>query len=238
MSTILIVEDEERIASFIAKGLRAAGFTPTITASGREAIQFGLMGDFDLIILDLGLPDIDGFDVLEELRGQGVATPIIMLTAKDDVEDKVNGLDIGADDYITKPFSMEELLLRIEAILRRTVKHDGDKEPQRVYQIGRYVFNTTTQTLSLGEQSRRLTTKECELLSLLCLFANQTLERGHALNVIWGITEPTGGHDSSFSQRSMDVYVTKLRRMLDADERVEIKNVHGKGYKLVVPVEA
>ena len=121
------------------------------------------------------------------------------------------------------------------AILRRTAKHDAEREPQRIYYIGGYTFNTTNQTLTFNEQSRRLTTKECELLSLLCLFANQTLERAYALNVIWGITEPSGANENSFSQRSMDVYVTKLRRMLADDPSIEIKNVHGKGYKLVIP---
>jgi len=217
--------------------LERAGMSAQTCGDGLAALDLVRATAPDVVVLDLGLPGMDGVEVCRQLRTFSDCY-VLMLTARADEVDKLIGLSVGADDYITKPFSMEELLLRIEAILRRTVKHDGDKEPQRVYQIGRYVFNTTTQTLSLGEQSRRLTTKECELLSLLCLFANQTLERGHALNVIWGITEPTGGHDSSFSQRSMDVYVTKLRRMLDADERVEIKNVHGKGYKLVIPVEA
>ena len=183
------------------------------------------------------MPKRDGLTLAKDIRSLSTEVPIIFLTALGMRENILEGFRSGADDYITKPFSMEELLLRIEAILRRTTKHEAEKEPQRIYKIGSYVFNTTTQTLSFGETSRRLTTKECELLSLLCLFANQTLERSHALNVIWGISEPAGSHDNTFTQRSMDVYVTKLRRMLDGDPRVEIKNVHGKGYKLVVPVE-
>ena len=231
---ILLCEDEENLGTILQELLQSKKFAVTLCTDGDQGWEAFKSAKYDL---DIMMPKRDGLTLAKDIRSLSADVPIIFLTALGMRENVLEGFRSGADDYITKPFSMEELLLRIEAILRRTVKHDGDKEPQRVYQIGRYVFNTTTQTLSLGEQSRRLTTKECELLSLLCLFSNQTLERGHALNVIWGITEPAGGHDSSFSQRSMDVYVTKLRRMLDADERVEIKNVHGKGYKLVVPVE-
>ena len=234
---ILLCEDEENLGLILEELLTSKKFVVDRCMDGVAGWEAFKSRRYDLCLLDIMMPKRDGLTLAKDIRSLSADVPIIFLTALGMRENVLEGFRSGADDYITKPFSMEELLLRIEAILRRTVKHDGDKEPQRVYQIGRYVFNTTTQTLSLGEQSRRLTTKECELLSLLCLFANQTLERGHALNVIWGITEPTGGHDSSFSQRSMDVYVTKLRRMLDADERVEIKNVHGKGYKLVVPVE-
>ena len=131
---------------------------------------------------------------------------------------------------------MEELLLRLEAILRRTGKiEQADKSVKEFYQIGLYTFNTKQQTLSLGEQTQRMTTKETELLTMLCQFVNETLERPHALEQIWGITDASNDPDQNFTQRSMDVYITKLRRMLSGDPSVEIKNVHGKGYKLLVP---
>lgn len=232
---ILLCEDEENLGTILQELLQSKKFAVTLCTDGEQGWEAFKSEKFDLCLLDIMMPKRDGLTLAKDIRSLSADVPIIFLTALGMRENILEGFRSGADDYITKPFSMEELLLRIEAILRRTTKHEGDKEPQRVYQLGNYVFNTTTQTLALGDQSRRLTTKECELLALLCLFANQTLERGHALNVIWGITEPTGGGDNSFSQRSMDVYVTKLRRMLVGDPRVEIKNVHGKGYKLVIP---
>lgn len=235
---ILLCEDEENLGNILQELLQSKKFAVTLCTDGDQGWEAFKSAKYDLCLLDIMMPKRDGLTLAKDIRSLSADVPIIFLTALGMRENILEGFRSGADDYITKPFSMEELLLRIEAILRRTIKHEGEKEPQRVYQLGRYIFNTTTQTLSLGETSRRLTTKECELLSLLCLFANQTLERSHALNVIWGLTEPTGGHENSFSQRSMDVYVTKLRRMLDADPRVEIKKVHGKGYKLVIPTEA
>ena len=234
---ILLCEDEENLGTILQEFLQSKKFAVTLCTDGEQGWEAFKGAKYDLCLLDIMMPKRDGLTLAKDIRSLSTEVPIIFLTALGMRENILEGFRSGADDYITKPFSMEELLLRIEAILRRTAKHEAEKEPQRIYKIGSYVFNTTTQTLAFGETSRRLTTKECELLSLLCLFANQTLERSHALNVIWGISEPAGSHDNTFTQRSMDVYVTKLRRMLDGDSRVEIKNVHGKGYKLVVPVE-
>ena len=216
---ILLCEDEENLGNILQELLESKRFAVTLCTDGDQGWEAFKNEKFDLCLLDIMMPKRDGLTLAKDIRSLSTDVPIIFLTALGMRENILEGFRSGADDYITKPFSMEELLLRIEAILRRTTKHEGDKEPQRVYQLGNYVFNTTTQTLSLGDQSRRLTTKE----------------RGHALNVIWGISETSGSNDGSFSQRSMDVYVTKLRRMLVGDDRVEIKNVHGKGYKLVIP---
>jgi len=150
--------------------------------------------------------------------------PIVFLTAKTMKDDILQGFKAGADDYLTKPFSMEELLLRIEAILRRT---SGSSNVQETYVLGKYKFDTQKQQLSLGEETIKLTTKESELLKLLCANANKVLERNLALKTIWV-------DDNYFNARSMDVYITKLRKHLKDDPSVEIINVHGKGYKLVM----
>ena len=232
---ILLCEDEENLGTILKELLESKKYLVDLCTDGEQGWKAYKVNKYDLCLLDIMMPKRDGLTLAKDIRSVSSDVPIIFLTALGMRDNVLEGFRSGADDYITKPFSMEELVLRIEAILRRTNKHDEGKEPQRVYYVGDYTFNTTTQTLSIGDASRKLTTKECELLALLCLFANQTLERSHALNVIWGITEHTGTGENSFSQRSMDVYVTKLRRMLAEDPRVEIKNVHGKGYKLVIP---
>ena len=149
--------------------------------------------------------------------------PIIFLTAKTMKEDVLRGFEVGADDYVTKPFSLDELLARIEAILRRVKGVESKVMPY--YQLGKFFFDTQKQTLTIGDKVTKLTTKENQLLSLLCSFANETLERNYALKTIWE-------NDNYFNARSMDVYITKLRKILKEDPTLEIKNVHGKGYRL------
>ncbi len=234
---ILLCEDEENLGNILVELLENHGYAVDLHTNGQSGWEAFLKTAYDLCLLDVMMPQKDGLGLAKDIRKLNVEIPIIFLTAMGMRDNVLEGFHAGADDYITKPFSMEELLLRIEAILRRTGKLEREAGPQQeVYNIGRYVFNTTAQTLTLDDNVQRMTTKETELLSLLCQFANSTLERTHALNVIWGISE-TGTVDSEhqFSQRSMDVYVTKLRRMLRLDPEVEIKNVHGKGYKLVIP---
>ena len=172
------------------------------------------------------MPKKDGFTLAQDIRTVNAEVPIIFLTAKSLKEDILEGFKIGADDYITKPFSMEELVFRIEAILRR-VKGNRDKEIT-MYRIGRFTFDTQKQVLLIDDKSTKLTTKEAELLSLLCAHANQILERNYALKTIWI-------DDNYFNARSMDVYITKLRKHLRDDPAVEIINIHGKGYKLIAP---
>ena len=179
-----------------------------------------------MCLLDVMMPKMDGFTLAKEIRLVNQDVPIIFLTAKNLKSDILDGFKVGADDYLTKPFSMDELVFRMEAILRR-VKGNA-KKPQTVYQLGLYVFDSQRQLLTLGDEHTKLTTKECELLFLLCSHANQVLERELALKTIWI-------DDNYFNARSMDVYITKLRKHLKADPRIEINNVHGKGYKLIVP---
>lgn len=233
---VLLCEDELNLANLLVEILQNNGYEVTWCEDGAKGWEAFRQGNYDIVLLDVMMPVMDGYSVAKEIRQSGSLVPIVFLTAMSMKENVLEGLRSGADDYIAKPFSMEELLLRLEAILRRTGKIEHtDKSIKDVYQIGHYVFNTKQQTLTLGDHTQRMTTKETELLTMLCQFANETLERPHALEVIWGITDANSDPDQGFTQRSMDVYITKLRRMLSADPSVEIKNVHGKGYKLLVP---
>jgi DNA-binding response OmpR family regulator len=172
------------------------------------------------------MPKKDGISLAKDIRVLNMDIPIIFLTAKNMKEDVLEGFKIGADDYITKPFSMEELIFRIEAIMRR-VMQDTNSHEDAIYKLGIYTFDSRKQTLSGGEAEVKLTTKEAELLRLLCNNANKVLERNFALKTIWI-------DDNYFNARSMDVYITKLRKHLKDDPKVEIINVHGKGYKLIM----
>jgi DNA-binding response OmpR family regulator len=185
-----------------------------------------LKNKYDLCVFDVMMPKKDGFTLAQEVRAANAEIPIIFLTAKTLKEDILEGFKIGADDYITKPFSMEELTFRIEAILRR-VRGKKNKESS-IYKIGKFTFDTQKQILSTPEKQTKLTTKESELLGLLCAHANEILQRDFALKTIWI-------DDNYFNARSMDVYITKLRKHLKEDESIEIINIHGKGYKLITP---
>jgi DNA-binding response OmpR family regulator len=174
------------------------------------------------------MPRMDGFTLARKIQEINSEMPIVFLTAKNMKDDIKEGFEIGADDYITKPFSMEELVLRIEAIMRRT-KGKKSKE-STVYHIGSFTFDTQKQLLSIGDTQTKLTTKENELLALLCSHSNEILQRDFALKTIWI-------DDNYFNARSMDVYITKLRKHLKDDDQIEIINIHGKGYKLITPEE-
>jgi DNA-binding response OmpR family regulator len=223
---ILLTEDDENLGMLLREYLEAKGYETDLLPDGEEGYNAFINQKYDLCIFDVMMPKKDGFTLAKEVRMVNPDIPIIFLTAKSMKEDIVQGFKIGADDYITKPFSMEELLFRIEAILRRTV---GSNVAQEVYQLGRFKFDTQKQQL-INEQSEtsvKLTTKESELLKLLCINANKVLERNFALKTIWV-------DDNYFNARSMDVYITKLRKHLKEEESVAIINVHGKGYKLVM----
>ena len=224
---ILIVDDDNNIAELISLYLTKECYDTKIVNDGEQALIAFEHYKPNMLLLDLMLPGIDGYQVCREIRAKS-DVPIIMLSAKGEVFDKVLGLELGADDYITKPFSMEELVLRIEAILRR-VRGKKNKESS-VYHIGRFVFDTQKQLLSIGDKQTKLTTKENELLALLCSHANEILQRDFALKTIWI-------DDNYFNARSMDVYITKLRKHLKDDDQIEIINIHGKGYKLITPDE-
>lgn len=222
---ILLVEDDPNLGSLLKEYLNAKGHTCTLATDGQKGYNTFVKGNFNFLILDVMMPVKDGFTLAEEIRGIDKAIPILFLTAKSLKEDTLKGFHAGADDYMTKPFSMEELLVRIQAILRRV--NEKEEESQGEYQIGKYYFLSNEQKLRLGDAMQKLTTKENDLLKLLCKNINGVLERNNALKAVWG-------DDNYFNGRSMDVYIAKLRKYLTEDENVEIVNVHGKGFKLFV----
>ena len=224
---ILLCEDDENLGMLLREYLQAKGYDTELCPDGEAGYKSFLKNKYDLCVLDVMMPKKDGFTLAQEIRAANSEIPIIFLTAKTLKEDILEGFKIGADDYLTKPFSMEELTFRIEAILRR-VKGKKNKESS-LYNIGRFVFDTQKQLLILdGEKQTKLTTQESELLGLLCAHANEILQRDFALKTIWI-------DDYYFNARSMDVYITKLRKHLKDDDSIEIINIHGKGYKLITP---
>ena len=223
---ILLCEDDENLGMLLREYLQAKGYNVTLAPDGEAGYQLFSSEKFDLCILDVMMPKKDGFTLAQDIRKVNGVIPIVFLTAKSLTEDVLEGFRIGADDYITKPFSMEEMLLRIEAIMRRI---SGKKSKSgSEFQLGTMVFDAQKQTLTSEKGITKLTTKECELLSLLVQNGNSILERNYALKTIWV-------EDNYFNARSMDVYITKLRKLLKDDPNVEIINIHGKGYKLIIP---
>ena len=225
---ILLCEDDENLGMLLREFLMAKGYDVDLFPDGEKGYKAFLKGKYDLCVFDVMMPKKDGFTLAQEVRSVNADIPIIFLTAKNLKDDILEGFKLGADDYITKPFSMEELVSRISAILRR-VRGKKDKEIT-MYKIGRFTFDTQKQTLVIGDTTKKLTTKESELLSLLCAHMNEILERNYALKSIWV-------DDNYFNARSMDVYITKLRKLLRDDPNIEIINIHGKGYKLIAPAE-
>ena len=225
---ILLCEDDENLGMLLREYLQAKGYEAVLCPDGEAGYREFQKTKFDICVLDVMMPKKDGFSLAQDIRQQNAELPIIFLTAKTLKEDILEGFKIGADDYITKPFSMEELVMRIEAILRR-VKGKKTRE-NTIYHIGRFTFDTQKQLLSIGDKQTKLTTKENELLALLCAHANEILQRDYALKTIWI-------DDNYFNARSMDVYITKLGKHLKEDDQIEIINIHGRGYKLITPEE-
>jgi len=223
---ILLAEDDENLGILLKEYLKAKDFETDLLPDGDKAFKSFQRNLYDLCILDVMMPIKDGFTLAKEIRETNKEIPIIFLTAKSLKDDVLHGFKLGGDDYITKPFSMEELLFRIEAILRRT-KADTKLSGQTVYKLGKYTFDIQKQSLYSDDNSYKLTTKESELLKLLCDNINDILERNYALKTIWV-------DDSYFNARSMDVYITKLRKYLKDEPAIEILNVHGKGFKLIL----
>lgn len=221
---ILLAEDDSNLSTLLEEYLSLKGFDVDLYNDGETALAGFNNHDYQICILDVMMPKMDGFTLAKEIRKSSQEIPIIFLTAKSMKEDKIEGFDIGADDYITKPFSMEELQARIKAVLRRTARTPDEPEPA-VYKFGRFEFDYDHQLLHIDGEEKRLTTKESDLLRMLCKYKNKVLEREEALLTIWG-------NDSYFTARSMDVFITKLRKYLKPDPSIEIINIHGTGYKL------
>ncbi|MCR5819504.1 MAG: response regulator transcription factor [Bacteroidaceae bacterium] len=225
---ILLCEDDESLGMLLREYLQAKGYDADLYPDGEAGYKAFLKNSYDMCVLDVMMPKMDGFSLATEIRQANSEIPIIFLTAKNLKEDIFAGFQLGADDYITKPFSMEELTLRMEAILRR-VRGKQHKDVA-VYHIGQFSFDTKRQILTHDDEQVKLTTKESELLILLCQHANDVLQRELALKTIWI-------DDNYFNARSMDVYITKLRKHLKSDPSIEINNVHGKGYRLIAHME-
>jgi len=222
---ILLAEDDTNLGSLLRNYLEAKNYETTLYANGKSALSDFSPGKFNLCILDIMMPEMDGLSLAAAIRNIDPSVPVIFLTAKNQKEDIIEGFKTGADDYITKPFSMEELIYRIEAIFRRTTG-TGSAAQQNLFRIGEYSFDNTRQLLTCKGEKISLTTKESELLELLCLHKNQILERNYALKSIWV-------DDNYFNARSMDVYITRLRKYLKNDPSVRILNIHGRGYRLI-----
>ena len=227
---VLLAEDDKNLGDILKNYLEAKGYSTVITFNGEEAINAFLKDAFDFCILDVMMPIKDGFTVAKEIRKKDKKIPILFLTAKSMQDDILKGFQTGADDYITKPFSMEVLLMRMNAIIRGSATLEKQENASNSYRLGNYTFDNNRQLLTIFDKEQKLTSKESELLNLLCENANDVLDRSVALKEIW--------HDDSyFNARSMDVYITKLRKYLKEDESVELINVHGTGFKLVGSIE-
>ena len=222
---ILLLEDDPNLGFVLQEHLESNGFTVTLITNGEDGLEESGRKRFDLCLVDVMMPRKDGFMFTREFRQKDPDTPIIFLTAKSLKEDRVQGFKVGGDDYVTKPFSMEELLLRIGAVLKRSRKSGL---PGGSSTIGKYEFDSDKQVLAKGSKKQKLTAKESQLLQILSVHRNAVVQRSEILKSVWG-------DDSYFNGRSLDVFVSKLRKHLAGDSDLEIKSIHGKGFKLISP---
>ncbi|MEY2941429.1 MAG: hypothetical protein RJA67_1114 [Bacteroidota bacterium] len=224
---ILVAEDDPNLGLLLTEFLKKKGYAVSWAQNGDEALDLFVKGSFDLCLLDVMMPKKDGFSLAKDIRANHQQVPIIFLTAKSMEEDTLQGFKVGADDYLTKPFSMEVLVARMEAILRRS--HSDKSLPSLAEEIalGNYTYIPGKMRLSIGEMELKFTPKENELMKLLCENLGRPVSRSYALKLIWG-------DDTYFNARSMDVYMTKLRKMLKEDPRVQLLNLHGEGFRLSV----
>ena len=232
---ILLVEDDQNFGDVLRSYLEMHEYDVTLATDGVEGLENYNQGEFDLCILDVMMPKKDGFTLAKEIREQDTDMPIIFLTAKTMKDDVLKGFKIGADDYITKPFNSEELLYRIQAILKRAQQKADPREEIKEFNIGKYHFNFPLRILTFDpegpdEEKMKLSPKEAQLLRMFAMYMNDILPRSEALKKIWG-------EDNYFTARSMDVFVTKLRKYLKRDENIEIVNIHGNGFQLLVKAE-
>lgn len=222
---LLIVEDDHNLGQILSEYLSMKGYQSFLFRDGKEGLAAFKAQAYDCCLLDVMMPKMDGFTLAKEIRKVDKKVPFLFLTAKSMKEDKLHGFKLGADDYITKPFSMEELLMRLNVIFRRNGK--GEHAQSDSFQLGSLTFDNKNHVLIHGNNSVKLTSKEAELLNLLCQNMNSTLDRSAALKIIWG-------DDSYFNARSMDVYIAKLRKHLKDESKVRIITIHGQGFRLVV----
>ena len=223
---ILLVEDDTSLGFIISDQLRSDGYHVTLCSDGAEGFQRFNQEKFHMCIFDVMMPKKDGFTLAKDIRKIDQNIPILFLTAKSNDEDKVEGFKSGGDDYLTKPFNVEELQLRVAAMLRR-INIQPENAEKSVYDIGEYTFDTTNFELKHANFEKTLTKKEAQILKMLCKFMNQVVAREVVLNAVWG-------QDDYFVGRSLDVFITKLRKYLKEDPKIQIANVHGIGFKLEI----
>jgi DNA-binding response OmpR family regulator len=224
---ILLLEDDPNLGFVLQEQLESSGFRVTLKTNGEEGLAAASRGKFELCIVDVMMPKKDGFTFARELRSKDTITPIIFLTAKSLKEDRIEGFKVGGDDYVTKPFSMEELLLRIRAVLKRSSPSGRLPETHQPVKLGKYIFDEGKQSLNSKSDKHKLTAREAQLLSLLYSNRNSVLLRKDILKALWN-------DDSYYNSRSLDVFVSKLRKYLAGDPALQIISVHGEGYKLSV----
>jgi two-component system, OmpR family, response regulator len=228
---ILLVEDDGNFGDVLFSYLELHGYDVVLATDGEQGAKSFKPGVFDLCIFDVMMPKKDGFTLAQEVRERDPKVPIMFVTARTLKEDIIKGFKIGADDYITKPFDSTEFIYRVQALLKRSrMTQAPEKEPEKEYQIGKYHFNFPLRILQSDTEEYKLSPKEAELLRLFCMYRNDVMPRSEALNKIWG-------EDNYFTARSMDVFVTKLRKYLKDDPTIEIVNIHGNGFQLKMPVE-
>lgn len=227
MTKILLAEDDPNLGTLLQEYLTIKGYETILAKDGDEALTKFVQQDYDLCIFDVMMPKKDGFTLAKEVRMSDKDTPIIFLTAKAMKEDTLQGFKLGADDYMTKPFSMEELLARLQAVLRRSQKVEFQNEKISNFTIRDFAFDAEKQVLVRDGVSQKLTVKESALLKLLCENMGKPVSRSFALKMVWG-------DDTYFNARSMDVYITKLRKFLKEEPEIQIVNLHGEGFKLIV----
>lgn len=223
---ILLLEDDPNLGFVLQEQLESSGFRVTLRINGEEGLTASQKTMFDLCIVDVMMPKKDGFMFAREFRAKDAATPIIFLTAKSLKEDRIEGFKVGGDDYVTKPFSMEELLLRIHAVLKRSSAPAQSPKGEK-FKLGKYTFDEKSQTLASKSGKQELTAKEAQVLSLLCLSRNSVVLRNDILKAVWS-------DDSYYTSRSLDVFISRLRKYLSDDPGLKIMSVHGKGYKLSI----
>ena len=223
---VLLVEDEETLAMIIKDTLEGQGFRIRLAKDGEEGLRLFFQEKPDVLVADVMMPRMDGFEMVRRLRKTDKRTPVLFLTARSAINDVVEGFELGANDYLKKPFGMQELIVRIKALLGRACPSMSDKPAAHTFEIGHYLFNSQTQTLTHTELTQQLSYRESEILRRLCLNRNQVTDMRQLLLDLWG-------DDSFFNQRSLHVFITKLRHKLSKDERIRIVNVRGIGYKLI-----
>lgn len=227
MIHVLLAEDEIALAKIIKDSLESRKeLQITIATNGNEALELYHKQKPDILVLDVMMPQMDGFTVAKMIRQTDNRTPILFLTARSSVDDLVTGFHLGGNDYLKKPFDMEELIVRILALLNRPIDINEEIQPD-IFSIGQYTFNYPHQTLQISDQTETLSHREAEILRMLCQHANNVMHRKPVLLELWG-------DDSFFNARSMDVFITKLRKKLKADPSVQIVNIRGIGYKLII----